>query len=423
MLPRRQTDIRIPPPLLESGFAGPPIPSSLYAESCQGKERSMAEMREFYEDRFSKKDPYDLHQIREAEIINDYKIDLLHRIFPPPSTYERSLDIGCGDVGIFVSHPQCKGTEFSISLDLSFNAARRCREHHMDSQTKMYFVVANAEDLPFADDTFDFVYCSEVLEHLLVAEKGRDEIYHVLHPEGEAVVSVPNEKEYILCPGEHLSNFTYDSFKSFITERFEIRLEKGLYLNEIYPWDLIRTRNAEPRFQELLRLGESRPEESFAVIFKVQPLGGKSELPRGLPLGESVCAYISPEELASRAKILFLYQIKSKKPLFGPLITWVRRNLTSHLKEPYIDQMAGRQTSFNLLVVRCLRKIGQSLDSSLTRNAEEIRSVRERQGELERQLDEIRRAIDRSNEELKGEIKALKGLLERRSGEDSGVER
>jgi len=115
----------------------------------------MTEIREFYEDRYSKKDPYDLHQIPEAEIINDHKIDLLHCIFPPPGTYERSLDIGCGDVGIFVSHPQCKGTEFSISLDLAFNAARRCREHHIDCQTKMYFVVANAEDLPFADDTFD----------------------------------------------------------------------------------------------------------------------------------------------------------------------------------------------------------------------------------------------------------------------------
>lgn len=373
----------------------------------------MTEIRGFYEDRYSKKDPYDLHQIPEAEIINDYKINLLHRIFPPPGTYRRSLDIGCGEAGIFISHPQCKGREFSISLDLSFNAVRRCREHHLGSKTRMYFVVAEAEDLPFADDTFDFVYCSEVLEHLVDAEKGRDEIYRVLQPEGEAVISVPNEEEYILCPGEHLFNFTYDSFKSFVTERFEIRLEKGLYLNEVYPWDLIRTRNPEPRFQELLRLGESRPEDSFAFIFKVQPLRRKSESPRGLLLRESVFAYISPEKLASHANILFPYQIKSKKPLFGPLIAWARRNLTSHLKEPYIDQMAGRQTAFNLLIVRLLRRLVRGLEDSLKDTAEEVLSTRQKQQEVEDQIGELRLVIDDSQKEMKEEIEALKRLVAR----------
>lgn len=361
----------------------------------------MTERREFYEDKFSKEDAYDLYQTPEAKIINDYKIDLLHRIFPPPGTYKRSLDIGCGDAGIFISHPQCKGREFSISLDLSFNAARRCRKHHLGSETKVYFVVADAKYLPFADDTFDFVYCSEVLEHLWDPMQGRDEFYRVLQPEGEAVISVPNEEEYILCPGEHLSNFTYHSFKRFVTERFEIKQEKGLYLNEIYPWRLIRTKNPEPRFQELLRLGESCPEDSFAFIFKVQPLRGKSDYPRG----ESVFAHASLKELASHAKILFSYQIKSKKPFFGPLIAWVRRNLTSHLKEPYIDQMAERQTYFNILVVRCLRKLMQSVDSSLTRNAEEIQAIRQ--------------TINDSHKELKEEIEALKRLVANQGDEEA----
>lgn len=363
----------------------------------------MTDMREFYEDRFSKKDPYDLHQIPEAKIINDYKIDLLHRIFPPPGTYTRSLDIGCGEAGIFISHPQCKGREFSVSLDLSFNAVRRCREHHLGSKARMYFVVAEAEDLPLADDTFDFVYCSEVLEHLVDAEKGRDEIYRVLQPEGEAIISVPNEEEHILCPGEHLFNFTYDSFKSFVTERFEIKLEKGLYLNEIDPRELIRTRNPEPRFQQLLRLGESRPEDSFTFIFKVQPLRRKSESPRGLPLGESVFARTSLEELASHANIFFPYQTKSKKPLFGPLIAWARRNLTSHLKEPYIDQMAGRQTSFNFLVVRSMQRLMRDIRDSLRNSKEEIQSIRQ--------------TIDDSQKEMKEEIEALKRLVARQGDE------
>lgn len=269
-------------------------------ELHERKVRTMTDMREFYEDRFRKEDPYGLYQKRELEIINDHKIDLLHRMFPPPGTYERSLDIGCGDAGIFLSHPQCRGTEFSVSLDLSFNAVRRCREHHLTSETRMYFAVADAEDLPFADNIFDFAYCGEVLEHLPKAEKGRDEICRVLQPEGEAVINVPNEEKYILCPSEHLSNFTYSSFKNFVTECFEIELEKGLYLNEISPWDLISTGNPEPRFQELLQLGEARPEDSLVFIFKVQPRQRKSQSRDGISVRESVeirSAAIDEEEV------------------------------------------------------------------------------------------------------------------------------
>jgi hypothetical protein len=53
------------------------------------------------------------------------------------------------------------------------------------------------------------------------------------------------------------------------------------------------------------------------------------------------------------------YQIRSYVPFIGPLITWVRRNLTSHLREPYLDPMLERQVTFNRNLVVVLREILQ----------------------------------------------------------------
>jgi hypothetical protein len=41
------------------------------------------------------------------------------------------------------------------------------------------------------------------------------------------------------------------------------------------------------------------------------------------------------------------YMVQSGVPLVGRFIAWARRNLTSHLKEPYLDPIIGRQEQFN----------------------------------------------------------------------------
>lgn len=46
--------------------------------------------------------------------------------------------------------------------------------------------------LPFRDDAFDLVICTEVLEHLLWPHRLLAEIARVLKPDGQALISVPN---------------------------------------------------------------------------------------------------------------------------------------------------------------------------------------------------------------------------------------
>ncbi len=44
------------------------------------------------------------------------------------------------------------------------------------------------------------------------------------------------------------------------------------------------------------------------------------------------------------------YQVRSNAPLAGPLIEWTRTQMTSHLKEPYIDKIVARQVRYNQML-------------------------------------------------------------------------
>ncbi len=67
------------------------------------------------------------------------------------------------------------------------------------------------------------------------------------------------------------------------------------------------------------------------------------------------------DQLQKAAKaVIQPYTVQSAAPLVGPLIAWVRRNLTSHLREPYLDPTLRRQDRFNWLVVTTLRQIAQA---------------------------------------------------------------
>ncbi len=47
------------------------------------------------------------------------------------------------------------------------------------------------KDIQYPDNTFDFIYCSHVLEHVPDDRKAINELYRVLKPDGKAIISVP----------------------------------------------------------------------------------------------------------------------------------------------------------------------------------------------------------------------------------------
>lgn len=88
------------------------------------------------------------------------------------------LDIGCGTrpyAPLFARH-----VDSSVGVDWPGSP----HVHVMDAY-------ASGLELPFAAESFDFVLCSEVLEHLPDPALAMREIARVLRPGGRAVVSTP----------------------------------------------------------------------------------------------------------------------------------------------------------------------------------------------------------------------------------------
>lgn len=114
------------------------------------------------------------------------------------------LDLGCGE-GRHVISAYIEADVHSFGVDLSFNDLQTTREKFQpfekpkDDAKSFGLSQANALHLPFADNTFDKVICSEVLEHIPDYQAVLTEIERVLKPGGHFVASVPRFWPEWLC--------------------------------------------------------------------------------------------------------------------------------------------------------------------------------------------------------------------------------
>ncbi len=121
---------------------------------------------------------------------------------------KKIADFGCG-IGNLLSHlhkhfnpAACHGFDFSeILLSL---AAKRFPEGHF-KQHDIYIQ---------ANDQFDFVFCTEVIEHLLYPEKALKNILSAVKLGGGAFISVPNGRKDTFAG--HINFWSPESWEVFI---------------------------------------------------------------------------------------------------------------------------------------------------------------------------------------------------------------
>jgi ubiquinone/menaquinone biosynthesis C-methylase UbiE len=98
------------------------------------------------------------------------------------------LDLGCGD-GTFAAAAAAVGAAEAVGVDVSETAVRRARAAHPGLR---FEVVAQGGELPLADASFDVVWCSEVLEHVLDTARLLSEARRVLRTGGTFLVTTPD---------------------------------------------------------------------------------------------------------------------------------------------------------------------------------------------------------------------------------------
>ena len=187
------------------------------------------------------------------------------RRFFPIGPGDRILDLGCGEGRHVIAVNAVDGAD-GIGVDLSLEDLGTAREKMREfrslladneappsgvpaSEGALFGLLAgDALRLPFADDCFDAVICSEVLEHIPNYAPVLGELQRVLKPGGKLCVSVPRawpericwflSREYHEVPGGHVRIFSRSRLRREIeAEGVECYREHGAHaLHSPYWW-------------------------------------------------------------------------------------------------------------------------------------------------------------------------------------------
>lgn len=166
---------------------------------------------------------------------------------------QRVLDLGCGE-GRHAIHLLIEAAVDIVGIDLNDTDVRTARERARPFAEqgpvcgRLLLGVANGVQLPFADETFDVVICSEVLEHIEDYRAVLAEIDRVLKPGGIFAASVPTffpewicwqlSDEYHQVEGGHIRIFRERELRGSIEKlghRFFTR-HKAHALHAPYWW-------------------------------------------------------------------------------------------------------------------------------------------------------------------------------------------
>ena len=149
----------------------------------------------------------------------------------PDRSELRILDIGCGQ-GRHVCEAVCNKNVLAVGADRNLDDLRvtgdklRSQEEAGEVAGQWEITAADITTLPFRDNWFDIVICSEILEHVRDHETAIREATRVLRPDGDLVVSVPRyfpervcwflSKAYCNTPGGHIRIYRKKEIVSLI---------------------------------------------------------------------------------------------------------------------------------------------------------------------------------------------------------------
>jgi ubiquinone/menaquinone biosynthesis C-methylase UbiE len=104
---------------------------------------------------------------------------------------ETLIDVGCG-YGKYLRYFKLrKKIKICVGLDLKKKAVHSTKRLFREKGIDVPLIIGDAQNLPFADDTFDIAFSTDMVEHLPSSPKGVQEIVRV--SKDKVVICVPNK--------------------------------------------------------------------------------------------------------------------------------------------------------------------------------------------------------------------------------------
>lgn len=119
------------------------------------------------------------------------------------------LDLGCGLGRYFPCFNDCDIT----GIELSLKAIAKTKENYPNAHISQYDLNKN---IPFENETYDYIFAGELLEHVENPQFIVDECYRVLKPKGIIFVCTPYMGE-IPCE-EHMWEFNLNDMKTLFNK-------------------------------------------------------------------------------------------------------------------------------------------------------------------------------------------------------------
>ncbi|MGB2624972.1 MAG: class I SAM-dependent methyltransferase [Candidatus Acidiferrum sp.] len=124
--------------------------------------------------------------------------------------------------------------DFRITgLDISETFVEIATEHAKKEGVKIDFRLGNASAMPFADESFDFVYCSAAFKNFTEPVKALDEMHRVLRGGGEAIIQDLRKDVSVEEINSYVEQSGRKRFDAWLTKMaFRFMLIKRAYTRE-----------------------------------------------------------------------------------------------------------------------------------------------------------------------------------------------
>lgn len=137
------------------------------------------------------------------------------------------LDAGCGTGSLLIYVNQ----EFKPSKNYGYEFSKKAIEIAKSRFPAAFYEYKNLNDAP--EKKFDFIFCTEVLEHILNPHIPLQNLISMLNPGGGLLITVPNGRKDNY--GGHINFWSPESWEAFIRNCIkEMEIETG----EIEPYGL-----------------------------------------------------------------------------------------------------------------------------------------------------------------------------------------